>query len=83
MRVMGAETDLATGTTKFTTAGAVRVSNTSGTAGLVTVRNAADDADIGTIRVQGNSAIVISLGTGEGFRGATTMKGTQIVASGF
>ena len=43
MRVMGAETDLATGTTKFTTAGAVRVSNTSGTAGLVTVRNAADD----------------------------------------
>lgn len=83
MRVMGAETDLATGTTKFTTAGAVRVSNTSGTAGIVTVRNAADDGDVGTITVLNNSAIVISLGTGEGLRGATTMKGTQIVASGF
>ena len=83
MRVMGAETDLATGTTKFTTAGAVRVSNTSATAGLVTVRNATDDGDVGTIRVQGNSAIVISLGAGEGLRGEATMKGTQIVASGF
>ena len=80
---MGAETDLATGTTKFTTAGAVRVSNTSGSAQLVTVRNAADDGNVGTIRVQGNSAIIISLGTGEGLRGETTLKGTQIVASGF
>ena len=83
MRVMGAETDLATGTTKFTTAGAVRLVNTSGSSKEVTVRNAADDGDVGTITLLGNTAIVISLGTGEGLRGASTMKGTQIVASGF
>ena len=83
MRVMGAETDLATGTTKFTTAGAVRVSNTSATAGLVTVRNAADDGDVGTISLLNNMAIVITLGTGEGLRGNAGVKGTQIVASGF
>ena len=81
MRVIGATESLNGSTTKFKTVGAVWVYHTS--AVEVTVRNAADDADIGTIRVQGNSAIVISLGTGEGLRGATTMKGTQIVASGF
>ena len=83
MRVMGAETALATGTTKFTTAGAVRLLNTSGSAQVVTVRNAADDGDVGTISLLNNMAIVITLGTGEGLRGNAGVKGTQIVASGF
>ena len=83
MRVMGAETALAAGTTKFTTAGAVRLLNTSGSAQVVTVRNAADDGDVGTITLLSSMAIVISLGTGEGLRGEASVKGTQIVASGF
>ena len=83
MRVMVAETALATGTTKFTTAGAVRLLNTSGSAQVVTVRNAADDGDVGTISLLNNMAIVITLGTGEGLRGNAGVKGTQIVASGF
>jgi hypothetical protein len=82
MRVTGNETALSTSVTGFKENGAVYVFNT-GTAGVVTVRNAADDGDVGTIRVGGSASIIITLGAGEGLRGATTIKGTPIVASGY
>ena len=81
MQVKGNATALS-GTTQFSDATAVWVFNT-GTAGVVTVRNAADDGDVGTIRVGGSASIIITLGAGEGLRGATTIKGTPIVASGY
>jgi|TARA_B100001059_G_C17441816_1_gene383021 hypothetical protein len=82
MRVRGAEVALATGTTKLDDTGAVWVFNT-GSAGLVTVRNAADNADVGSIRVGAGAGIILTLGAGEGLRGASTIKGTPIVAVGF
>ena len=82
MRVKGNATDLATGTTGFVDDSAVWVFNT-GSAQTVTVRNAADDADVGTIYVGAGAGIVITLGVGEGLRGATTLKGTPITAAGF
>ena len=82
MRVTGNEEALATGTTKFADNGAVYVFNT-GSAGVVTVRNAADDADVGSIRVGASAGIIITLGTGEGLRAASTIKGTPIVAAGY
>ena len=82
MRVRGPEVALATGTTKLNDTGAAWVFNT-GSAGLVTVRNAADDADLGSIRVGAGAGMVITLGTGEGLRGASTIKGTPVVAAGF
>lgn len=78
MKVIGTATTLATGTTKFTTSTAVWVNNTNTAAGDVTVRNAADDADLGSISVPPNTGIVIHLEAGQGLRGATTMKGTQV-----
>ena len=50
MKILGDATALATGTTKFTSATAVWVSNTA-TSASVTLRNAADDADLGSISV--------------------------------
>lgn len=82
MQVKGAATDLATGTTKFASAGAVWVFNT-GSAQLITVRNADDDADVGTIYVGAGAGIVVHLGVGEGVRGASTLKATEITNSGY
>lgn len=82
MKVRGAEVALATGTTGFTDTGAVWVFNT-GSAQLITVRNEADDADVGTIRIAAGAGMVIHLTPGEGLRGATSLKGTPIVAAGF
>ena len=82
MRVRGAEVALAAGTTKLDDTGAAWVFNT-GSAGLVTVRNAADDADVGTIRVGAGAGMVITLDTGQGLRGASTIKATPIVATGY
>jgi len=81
MKVLGTATALAAGTTKFTTATAVWVNNTDTSAGDATVRNAADDADVGTISIPPNTGIVIHLEPGQGLRGASTMKGTQVDAS--
>ena len=81
MKVLGTATALATGTTKFTTSTAVWVNNTNTAAGDVTVRNVADDADVGTISIPPNTGIVIHLEPGQGLRGASTMKGTQVDAS--
>ena len=82
MQVKGTATDLATGTTKFTSAGAVWVFNT-GSAQTITVRNADDDGDIGTIYVGAGASIVVHLEPGQGLRGATTLKGTEITNSGY
>jgi len=82
MQVKGTATALATGTTKFTDAGAVWVFNT-GSAQTVTVRNADDDANLGTIYVGAGAGIVVHLHPGEGLRGATSLYGTHIVAAGF
>jgi hypothetical protein len=82
MQVKGTATDLATGTTGFVGAGAVWVFNT-GSAQVVTVRNSADDADVGTIYVGAGAGIVIHLETGQGLRGAATLKGTKITNSGY
>ena len=82
MQVKGTATDLATGTTGFASAGAVWVFNT-GSAQVVTVRNADDDADVGTIYVGAGAGIVIHLNTGEGLRGAATLKGTEITNAGY
>ena len=82
MQVKGTATDLATGTTKFTSAGAVWVFNT-GSAQVITVRNADDDGDIGTIYVGAGAGIVVHLEPGQGLRGATTLKGTEITNSGY
>ena len=78
MKVLGTATALAPGTTKFTTSTAVWVNNTTTSAGDVTVRNAADDADVGTLSIPPNTGVVIHLEAGQGLRGATTMKGTQV-----
>lgn len=82
MQVKGTATDLATGTTGFVGAGAVWVFNT-GSAQTITVRNAADDANVGTIYVGAGAGIVVHLNTGEGIRGATTLKGTEITNAGY
>jgi len=79
MKVLGTATALSTSTTKFDTATAVYVYNTS-TVGTVTVRNAADDANVGTIYVAQNTGIVIDLEIGQGLRGAATMYGTHIAS---
>ena len=81
MKVLGSVTALATGTTKFTSATAVWVSNTANSAADVTVRNADDDADVGSINVPAGSGVVIHLEPGQGLRGPTTVKGTQVDAS--
>lgn len=78
MKVLGTATALAAGTTKFTTSTAVWVNNTNTSAGDVTVRNAADDADVGTLSIPPNTGVVIHLEAGQGLRGATSMKGTQV-----
>jgi uncharacterized protein YpmB len=83
MQVKGTATDLATGTTKFSGAGAVWVFNTDTSAQVITVRNADDDADVGTIYVGAGAGIVTHLQTGQGLRGATTLKGTEITNSGY
>lgn len=82
MRVKGTATNLAGGQTKFVDDSAVWVFNT-GSAQEVTVRNAADDGAVGTIYVGAGAGIVVTLGTGEGLRGASTLKGTAITAAGF
>lgn len=82
MQVKGNVTDLSTTTTGFVGAGAVWVFNT-GSAQIVTVRNSDDDGDVGTIYVGAGAGIVIHLAAGEGLRGAATLKGTQITASGY
>jgi hypothetical protein len=78
MKVLGTSTALATGTTKFITSTAVWVNNTNTSAGDVTVRNSDDDANVGTISIPPNTGIVIHLEVGQGLRGASTMKGTQV-----
>ena len=72
---------LATGTTSFVGAGRVWVLNT-GSAQSITVRNADDDANIGTIYVGAGAGIVVRLEAGQGMRGATNLKGTDITNSG-
>ena len=79
MKVLGTATALATGTTKFTTATAVYVFNTS-TAAAITVRNAADNANVGTIYVPAGNGIIVDLEIGQGLRGAATMYGTHIAS---
>ena len=80
MKVLGSVTALGTAT-KFTSSTAVWVSNTATSASDVTVRNTADDADVGSISVPGGSGVVIHLEPGQGLRGASTVKGTQVDAS--
>lgn len=82
MQVKGTATDLATGTTKFRTAGAVWVFNT-GSAQVITVRNSLDDANVGTIYVGAGAGIVVHIEPGQGLRGAATLKGTEITNSGY
>jgi hypothetical protein len=72
---------LATGTTGFVGARKVWVFNT-GSAQSITVRNADDDANIGTIYVGAGAGIVVRLEAGQGLRGATNLKGTDITNSG-
>jgi len=81
MKVLGTATALAAGTTKFKTSTAVWVSNTANSAADVTVRNTDDDADVGSINVPAGSGVVIHLEPGQGLRGASTIKGTQVDAS--
>jgi hypothetical protein len=81
MKILGDATALATGTTKFTSATAVWVSNTATSASNVTLRNAADDADLGSISVPASSGVLIHLIAGQGLRGAATITGTQVGAS--
>ena len=80
MKVLGSVTALGTGT-KFTTSTAVWVSNTATSAADVTVRNKDDDGDVGSINVPAGSGVVIHLEPGQGLRGASTVKGTQVDAS--
>ena len=81
MKILGDATALAAGTTKFTSATAVWVSNTATSASNVTLRNAADDADLGSIGVPASSGVLIHLIAGQGLRGAATLTGTQVGAS--
>lgn len=83
MKVLGTATQLATGTTKFTTATNVYVFNTDTSAAVLTVRNASDDADIGTVYIAAGAGQDISLELGQGLRGATTLYGTQIASAGW
>jgi hypothetical protein len=82
MQVKGTASDLSPTVTSFVSAGAVWVFNT-GSAQVITVRNADDDGDTGTIYVGAGAGIVVHLGVGEGLRGATTLKGTEITNSGY
>ena len=81
MKILGDATALAAGTTKFTSATAVWVSNTATSASNVTLRNAADDADLGSISIPASSGVLIHLIAGQGLRGAATITGTQVGAS--
>lgn len=83
MKVLGTATQLSTSTTQFTEASAVYVFNTNTAAAVLTVRNAADSGDIGTIYIPASSGTVIHLTLGTGLRGATTLYGTQVAASGY
>ena len=78
MKVIGTATTLATASTKFTSATAVWVNNTDTSAGIVTVRNSDDNADVGTLSIPPNTGVVIHLEAGQGLRGTTSMKGTQV-----
>tara|TARA_B100000676_G_C18004763_1_gene803062 strand:+ start:1307 stop:1555 length:249 start_codon:yes stop_codon:yes gene_type:complete len=78
MKILSDATALATGTTKFTSATAVWVSNTASSASDVTLRNAADDADLGSLSVPPLDGVVIHMIAGQGLRGAATLKATQI-----
>ena len=80
MKILGDATALATGTTKFTSATAVWVSNTATSASTVTLQSAADAA-IGSISVPAESGILIHLIAGQGLRGASTLLGTQVGGS--
>jgi|TARA_B100001094_G_scaffold61568_1_gene57330 hypothetical protein len=82
MKIIGAEEALATGTTKGKTVTAHYVFNT-GSVGAVTIRNADDDGDTGSVRVGANAGVVIHTDIGVGMRGASDIKITPIVASGF
>ena len=82
MEIKGTATDLSTTTTQFADAGAVWVFNT-GSAQTVTVRNAADDAAVGTAYIGAGAGITIHLPAGQGVRGASTLKATEIVRAGF
>ena len=77
----GTAISLATGTTGFVGARRVWVFNT-GSAQSITVRNADDDANIGTIYVGAGAGTVVRLEAGQGLRGATTLKGTDVTNSG-
>lgn len=81
MKILGDATALAAGTTKFTSATAVWVSNTATSASTVTLRNADDDADLGSISVPASSGVLIHLIAGQGLRGAATILGTQVGGS--
>jgi len=82
MKVLGAAVQLATATTKLTTAAAVHIGNTADAVLLVTIRNAADDGDVGSVYVAAKGQIAITLGAGQGIRGATTFYATPIALSG-
>jgi uncharacterized protein YpmB len=80
MKVLGTATELATATTKFTTATSVYVFNTDSSAAVVTVRNADDDGNVGTIYIAAGAGAVIDLEIGQGLRAANTVYGTHIAS---
>ena len=81
MKILGDATALATGTTKFTSATAVWLSNTANSASTVTLRDADDNADLGSISIPPTSGILVHLIAGQGLRGAADILGTQVGGS--
>ena len=82
MKIIGAEEGLTTGSTRGKSHTAHYVFN-AGSIAAVTIRNAADDGDTGSIRINANSGVVIHTDVGVGFRGATDLKITPVVSSGY
>lgn len=81
MKILGDATALATGTTKFTSATAVWVSNTDTSAASTVTLQSAADVGIGSISVPASSGVLIHLIAGQGLRGAATLLGTQVGGS--
>lgn len=82
MKVLGSAETLAAATTKLNTAAAAHVTNTDTNAVELTIVDSGDST-VGTVFVGAKASVRVSLGNGQGLRGAITFKATPIASSGY
>jgi|TARA_R110002153_G_scaffold109316_3_gene250079 hypothetical protein len=82
MKLLGTGVALAAATTKLNTAAAAYVVNTA-TSAIELFQVNSSDATVATVWVGAGAGVTISLGNGQGLRGAATFKASAISSVGY